>query len=83
MKNKSQRSVRQNREDQAAGLVIKSIYLSSFSENQMTSAWNKQVKRQFTKECHRDSERAKPRRYWIQTETLHELKWEYAQGVTC
>ena len=44
MKNKSQGSVRQNREDQAAGLVIKSIYLSSFSQNQMTTAWNTQVK---------------------------------------
>lgn len=61
MKNKSQGTVRQNREDQAAGLVIQSIYLSSFSENQMTSEWNTQVKKQFTEECHRGSERAKPR----------------------
>lgn len=41
MKNKSQRTVRQNREDQAAGLVIQSIDLSSFSENQMTSGTHK------------------------------------------
>lgn len=84
MNNKSQVSLRQNRGDRATGLVIKSIYESSFSQNQMSIAWNTQVKRQFTKECHmecrhRGSDRAEPRLHRIQTGTPHELKW-YAGG---